>query len=304
MTVPDKRYDKRYKEKIRFSIYPYLFIAPTIILIAIFSYYAFFSGLYNSLTDFRLNKTVSFVGLTNYRALFGPDGAVFWASFKNQLIITLFGVLHAIFWPLLTAELLFFVRHRRVANTIKSMFVVPMLVPGIVVTLIWRFLYNKSFGFNSVLSMVGLDAFKHDWMKESGTAMFSIIFMGFPYVSGLNFLIFHSAVNNVGQDLYDAAVIDGASSWQVAWRVHVPNVMNYVSVIATLSLIGSLSGFGAILATTNGGPGNTTMVPSLLMYRVAFTDGRFGYASAMAVIIMIIILVLTAIQRRVVKGEN
>ena len=99
-------------------------------------------------------------------------------------------------------------------------------------------------------------------------------------------------------------MIDGASSWQVAWRVHVPNVTGYVSVIATLSLIGSLSGFGAILATTNGGPGNTTMVPSLLMYRVAFTDGRFGYASAMAVIIMIIILVLTAVQRRVVRGEN
>ena len=296
---------KPFKEKIRFSIYPYLFIAPTIILIAIFAYYAFFSGLYNSFTDFRIqNREINFIGLENYKTLFSADGAVFWASFKNQAIITAFAVAHAIFWPLLTAELLFFVRHKRVASTIKSMLVMPMLVPGIVVTLIWRFLYNKSFGFNSILSMVGLDALKHDWMKETGTAMFSIIFMGFPHVAGLNFLIFHSAVNNVGQELYEAAVIDGASSWQVGWRIHVPNVTGYISVIATLSLIGSLSGFGAILATTNGGPGNTTMVPSLLMYRVAFTDGRFGYASAMAVIIMIIILALTAIQRKLVKGDN
>ena len=296
---------RKYRSNIRFSIYPYLFIAPTIILVTVFAYYAFFKGLYNSFTNYQvLNRETSFVGFDNYRALLGPDGAVFWASFKNQVVITLFGVFNAIFWPLMTAELLFFVRHPRVANTIKSMFVVPMLVPGIVVTLIWRFLYNKSFGFNSVLSMLGLDQFRHDWMKETGTAMFSVIFMGFPYVSGLHFLIFHSAVNNVGQDLYDAALIDGASSWQVVWRIHVPLVTPYISVIATLSLIGSLSGFGAILATTSGGPGNTTMVPALLMYRVAFTDGRFGYASAMAVIIMIIILVLTAIQRRLVKGES
>ena len=164
------------REKIRFSIYPYLFIAPTIILVAIFSYYAFFSGLYNSFTDYRLlNRETQFIGFDNYKVLFSADGAVFWQSFGRQAFITFFGVLHAIFWPLLTAELLFFVRHKRVANTIKSMFVMPMLVPGIVVTLIWRFLYNKSFGFNSLLGAVGLDILKHDWMKEPATAMFSVM---------------------------------------------------------------------------------------------------------------------------------
>lgn len=296
---------KRRYDGVRFSIYPYLFIAPTMILIGIFSYYAFFNGLWNSLTDYRItNRVTEFVGFENYRTLFGPDGLVFWKSFGNQAIITAFSVINAIFWPLLTAELLFFVRRKRIANTIKSMFVMPMLVPGIVVTLIWRFLYNKSFGFNSLLNTLGLKMLTHDWMKESGTAMFSVIFMGFPFVSGLNFLIFHSAVNNVGTELYEAAVTDGANNWQVVRHVHIPNVMGYVSVIATLSLIGSLSGFGSILATTNGGPGNTTMVPALLMYRIAFTDGRFGYASAMAVVIMLIILVLTAIQRKLVKGDD
>ena len=274
------------------------------ILIFVFAYYAFFRGLYNSFTDYRvMNMQTSFVGFENYKTLFGPNGAVFWKSFGNQVILTCFGVFHSIFWPLLTAELLFFVQHKKIANAIKSMFVVPMLVPGIVTTLIWRFLYNKSFGFNTVLANLGLSNLRHDWMNDTSTALFSVIFMGFPYVSGLYFLIFHSAVNNVGQELYEAAIIDGASNWQVAWRIHLPNVTGYISVIATLSLIGSLSSFGAILATTGGGPGNTTMVPALLMYRVAFTDGRFGYASAMGVIIMIIILILTAIQRRLVKGD-
>ncbi len=294
-----------HKEKIRFSIYPYLFIAPTMILIGIFSYYAMFNGVYMSLTNRQISyATTDFVGLANYATLFGEGGSLFWHSFKNQAIITLVSVVNSVFWPLLTAELLFFIRHKKVAGVIKSMFVMPMLVPGIVTTLIWRYMYNKSFGFNTILEKIGLEAWQHDWMKDEKTALLAVLLMGFPFVSGLNFLIFHSAVDNVGQELYEAAVIDGATSWQVAWKVHVPNVMGFVSVVATLALIGSLSGFGAIAATTNGGPGNTTMIPSLLLYRVAFTDGRFGYASTMGTIMMIIILTLTLLQRKLMAGKE
>jgi len=294
-----------HKEKIRFSIYPYLFIAPTMILIAIFSYYAMFNGIYTSLTDSRLSSvTTNFIWFENYKTLFSEYGKGFWTSFKNQAIMTCFSVFHSVFWPLLTAELLFFVRHKKVADVIKSLFVIPMLVPGIVTTLIWRFLYNKDFGFNTILEKLGLKSWQHNWMNDEKTALAAVIFMGFPFVAGLYFLIFHAAVNNIGAELYEAAVIDGANNWQVAWKVHVPNVVPYISVIATLSLIGSLSGFGAIAATTGGGPGTCTTIPSLLMYSVAFQNGRFGYASAMGTIIMIIILVLTMVQRKLTKGAE
>ncbi len=211
------------KNKIRFSIYPYLFIAPTVILIGIFSYYAMFNGIYTSLTDYRISYSeISFIGLENYKTLFSPDGALFWLSFKNQVIITVTSVLKAVFFPLLTAELLFFVRHKKVADTIKSMFVIPMLVPGIVSTLIWRFLYNKDFGFNSLLQLLGLKSWQHNWMNDEKTALLSIILMGFPFVAGLNFLIFPAAVNNVGQELYEAAKIDGASEVQTYGRIALP----------------------------------------------------------------------------------
>lgn len=293
-------------KKKRFYIYPYLFIAPTIILICIFSYYAMFNGIYISFTDYRLAYSGrEFVGLENYKVLLSPAGKVFWVSFKNQVVITIFHVCNGVFWPLLTAELLFFVRHKKVANVIKSMFVVPMLVPGIVTTLIWRFMYNNDFGFNSILETLGLEALQRNWLNDEKTALFAVIFMGFPYVSGLYFLIFHSAVNNVGQELYEAAVIDGATNWQVAWKVHIPNVMGYVTVISTLSLIGSLSGFGAIAATTGGGPGNATMIPAMYIFNIAFQDGRFGYASAMGTVMMVIIMTLTLLQRKLTarKGD-
>ena len=293
------------KKKQKFAIYPYLFIAPTMILIGIFSYYAMFNGVYTSLTDYRISyEQMNFIAFDNYKYLMSPDGALFWKTFSNQAIITLCSVVNSVFWPLLTAELLFFVRHKKIANTIKSMFVMPMLVPGIVSTLIWRFLYNKDFGFNTILEKLGLESLQHDWMNDDKTALLAVIFMGFPFVSGMYFLIFHSAVNNVGQELYEAAVIDGATSWQVAWKIHVPNVMGYVTVISTLSLIGSLSGFGAIAATTGGGPGNATMIPAMLIYRVAFTDGRFGYASAMGTIMMVVIMVLTLLQRKLTSSKE
>lgn len=287
-------------------LYPYLFILPTFILILIFSYYAMLDGVFMSFTDYRVGHAMNFIGFENYRVLCSPGGAVFWVSFKNQIILTLFAVFHAVFWPLLTAELLFFVRHKRVAAFTKSLFVVPMLVPGIVVTLIWRFLYNKNFGFNTLLQKMGLAALQRDWLNNESTAMLCVIFMGFPFVSGLNFLVFHAGVNNIGQELYEAAVIDGASNRQVAWRIHLPNILGYVSVIATLALIDSLSSFGVIAATTNGGPGTASMIPSMLLYKVAFKDGKSGYASAMGTIIMVIILVLTLLQRKLLnrKKEN
>ena len=288
--------------KKRFKIYPYLFIAPTFILIFIFSYYAMFDAIVTSLKDSKIGFEGVFNGFENYVRLF--QNGVFWISFKNQLVLTVMAVVNSIFWPLLAAELLFFIRHKKVANVIKTAFVIPMLVPGIVTTLTWRFLFNNDFGFNTILEEIGLGSLKHNWLNDESIALWCLIFIGFPFVSGLYFLIFHAGINNIGQELYEAAIIDGATSWQVAWRIHIPNVMPYVNVIATLSLIGSLSGFGLVAATTGGGPGNATMIPAMLMYKVAFGDGNFGYASAMGVVIMIIIMLLTFVTRKLFASKG
>ena len=91
---------------------------------------------------------------------------------------------------------------------------------------------------------------------------------------------------------------------QVVRYIHVPNLKPYVKTIFTLSLIGSLSGFGQIYAMTGGGPGYATMIPSLLMYKVAFGDGQFGYASALGMVIMLVIVVLTVVSRKLLKTEE
>ncbi|MCE5259204.1 MAG: sugar ABC transporter permease [Chloroflexi bacterium] len=285
-------------KRTKFRITPYLFIAPTFILIFIFSYYAVFNAIDLSFTDASVGFNKSFVGLENYKKLFA--NAVFWTTFKNQAIITVTSIFNNIFFPLLAAELLFFIRNRKLADITKTVFVIPMLVPSIVTILTWRYLYNNDFGFNTLLNSVGLESLARNWLNDPQVAIWAIILVGFPYVSGLYFLIFHAGINGIGTEIFEAALIDGVNNLQMVTKIHLPNVIPYINVVFTLSLIGSLSGFGLVAATTGGGPGNATMIPSMLMYQVAFGEGNFGYASAIGVMLLLIIMVLTLSTRKII----
>ena len=281
------------------KVLPYILISPTFILLFIFSYYTIFVALKESFHEFYLGFTEKWNGIDNYIALFQDE--VFLASLKNQIIITAAAVFSNVFFPWLAAELLFFIRHKKLSNGIKTAFVLPMLVPGIVTILIWRFLYNPSFGFNSILTNLGLSSWTHDWLNNSSTAIWCVLLVGFPFVSGLFFLIFHSALNGIGKELHEAARIDGAETFDIVRYVHIPSIVPYINVVFTLSLIGSLSGFGLVAATTNGGPGYSSTIPALYMYKIAFGSGNMGYASSMGIVMFIIIIVLTLMTRKLFK---
>ena len=287
-----------HKMKLPFSerIFPYLFIAPTLIGLLIFAYIAMGRAMFNSFTDYAWGFKTNFVGFKNFVHAFKSD--VFMQAFRNQVFVVLARVFNHVFWPLLAAELLFFVRHRRLTNIMKRLFVIPMLVPGIVKTMIWKYLYNPNYGFNNILNSLGLNNLAKDWLNDPATAMFAVLFVGFPFISGLYFLIMHTGLDMVDREMYDAAIVDGASSLQVVYHIHIPNVLPYARTIATLSLIGALGEYSTIAALTNGGPGFSTTLPALVMYRKAFGDGEFGAASAMGMIIMIEILIFTLIFRK------
>lgn len=280
---------------------PYLFIAPTIIGLLVFSYYSMGKAVFNSFTDKSWVYETHFVGLKNYIDAFKSEA--FMKAFSNQVIVVLARVFNHIFWPILAAELLFFVRHAKLQGMMKRMFVIPMLVPGIVGTMIWKYLYNPNYGINVFLESINLGALAQDWLNNPSTAMFAVLFAGFPFISGLYFLIFHSALNSVDRELYEAALIDGATSFQVITNIHIPNLMPYVRTVATLSLIGALGEYAGVAAMTGGGPGYATTLPALWMYRKAFSDGEFGAACAMGIIVTIEILIFTLIFRKFSNKE-
>lgn len=150
-------------------ILPYLFIAPTFVLMAIFSYYAIGKTVLDSFTDSAFGMKSHWLGLDNYVRAFHDD--MFVTSFRNQLIITVTTVFNSIFFPLVAAELLFFVRSERVGKIVKMAFVIPMLVPGLVVTLMWKYLYNPNFGFNTLLRALDLSGLTRNWLNDSSVAL-------------------------------------------------------------------------------------------------------------------------------------
>lgn len=282
---------------------PYIFIASTFIMMFVFLYLSVGLAFFTALTDkvARLPDS-NFVGFENFKSLLSDK--VFWLSFRNQAVISIFSVFNSVFFPLLAALLLYYMKRQGASRAIKTMFVLPMLVPSIVTILIWKFLYNPNYGFNSILNLFNLGSLAQNWLNQSDTALWCIILLGFPFVSGMYFLLFHTGINSIDASLYDAAKVDGASSWDVIRYVQLPGVWPYVKVVATLSLIGSLSGFGQVSALTGGGPGYDTMIPALYMYKVAFGDGKYGYASALGVVLFFIIVALTVLTNTLLSAKE
>lgn len=282
---------------------PYLFIASTFFMMFVFLYLSVGVAFFASLTDkvARLPQS-NFIGLQNFKDLLNDK--IFWLSFRNQAIVSVVAVFNNVFFPLLAALMLYYLKRQGASRMVKTMFVLPMLVPGIVTVLIWKFLYNPNFGFNSILDLFHLGALKQNWLNQSNTALWCILLLGFPFVSGMYFLLFHTGINSIDASLYDAAKVDGATSWDVVRYVQLPGVWPYVKVVATLSLIGSLSGFGQVSALTAGGPGYDTMIPALYMYKVAFGDGRQGYASALGVVLFFIIILLTVVTNKLLSVKE
>lgn len=280
---------------------PYVFVASTFIMLIVFLYLSVGVAFFTSLTDKKASPIheTSFIFFDNFVNMLSDE--IFWHSFRNQVIISFFAVINSCFFPLLAALLLYYVRSHKTARIIKTAFVLPMLVPSIVTILIWKFLYNPNFGFNSFLELFRLNGLTHNWLNDRSTALWCIVLLGFPFVSGMYFLLFHTGINGIDRSLYDAAKVDGASSWDIVRNVQLPGVWPYVKVVATLSLISSLSGFGQVSALTGGGPGFETMIPALYMYKVAFGDGRHGYASALGVVLFFVIVVVTAVTNKLMS---
>lgn len=282
---------------------PYVFIASTFIMMFVFLYLSVGLAFTTALTDkvARLPDS-SFIGLQNFKDLLSDK--IFWLSFRNQAVISIFAVFNSVFFPLLAALMLYYMKRQGASRAIKTAFVLPMLVPSIVTILIWKFLYNPNFGFNSILNLFHLGSLAQNWLNQSDTALWCILLLGFPFVSSMYFLLFHTGINSIDASLYDAAKVDGASNWDVIRYVQLPGVWPYVKVVATLSLIGSLSGFGQVSALTGGGPGYDTMIPALYMYKVAFGDGKYGYASALGVVLFFIIVALTVLTNTLLSAKE
>ncbi len=276
----------------------YLFIVPTILLLIVFNYYPFVSAFYHSLFDWD-GVNSRFIGLQNFQSILGDE--VIAASLPNIFILTVMGVFFALTLPLLASELIYNLRSELSRTIYRFVFTIPLIIPWVVTVLVWQFLYDPLDGpINQILQALGQTHLIHAWLSEPNIAIYAIGLIGgggtgvgFPFVAGLNLLIYLSGLNSIPQEVIDAARLDGVTGLQRFFKIDLPLIKGQIRVILILTIITQIQAFQTIILLTRGGPGYATMVPGMAMYQDAFEFGRMGYASAIGVVLFAVMLVIT-----------
>ena len=279
----------------------YLLLAPTFIFAIAFYYYPLASGVFHSFTYWDIKRTV-WVGLDNYGRLFSSPVTL--AAWRNMALIVVSQLIVVLTLPLLGAALVHHVRRGQYWWRIA--FVLPIVVPATVVVFVWRWFYGVDGGINYMLRLVGLDSITRAWLGDPATALWAIIFVGFPWVAGLNFLIYLAALQSIPEEMLDAARVDGANAVRVFFQIELPMIRPQMTLLIMLTVIYFLRSFDAPLIMTNGGPGTTgTLVPGLQMYRAIRDELDLGYGSAIGTVLFGVLLAVSlvnlALRRRLEK---
>ncbi len=276
----------------------YFFIFPAFLLFFTFSLYPYFNMFYLSITNWDgISSSVTYVGLENFKDIFS-DNAVFWLSMKNAGIITFLALTVQNFLALILAFLCD--RDIKGGNIYRVIFYLPPVLSGIVVALIWNWIYDGNYGLlNHFLTMIGLGDLSRAWTSDPKTALFAVAVIHMWKGFGWGFIILLAGLQSIPRELYEAARVDGASGWVVFKNITAPLMIPVFILVSILTILGTMQIFDIIYAIP--GPGSHTEVPITRIYAMMNGYSKFGYACAMGVIFGAVLLIISMIQIRVSK---
>ena len=266
-----------------------LFCSPVIIGLLAFTLYPVIMSLYYSFCDYPMLKPPVWVGLANYKTLFHDP--IFYTSLYNTVYYAVFATPLGI----ITAFVLALLLNQKVKGMaiFRTMFFVPSIVPMVAGSVLWLWLLNPQYGLiNLIMRAMHLPEFR--WLADPAQAKAALIVMSTWGIGGW-MLIYLAGLQDVPQDLYEAAEIDGASPLQRMWNVTVPFMSPHIFFTLVMGLIGAMQYFTQAYVMTNGqgGPVDSTRFFSLYLFQNAFQYWKMGYACAMAWILFVVILLFT-----------
>lgn len=278
----------------------YLFLAPAFLLMISFIGYPLIQSLILSLYDWNGITPAKFIGLTNFKLLFQDD--TLWTALTNTVAFSIITTIGTVFIGFLLAVAV----ERRVKGWafFKVIYFLPVMMSVTVVGLLWGQLYDPTFGpINLMLKAIGV-AKPPIWMGDPNVALYAIIAVTIWQYAGFPMIVFLAAMENIPLDLHDAATIDGVNGWQRIIHLIFPMVKQVFAVIVMLHIIFSLKVFDVVWVMTQGGPGESTTVLGVYLYRNAFVYTYFGYGSTVAVLMTVIIFSLSVVYQRFVRPEK
>jgi len=279
----------------------FLFILPWLIGLVLFDLGPIVASLLASLTDWPILEGPKFIGLQNFVAL--VKDPLFFTSLYNSAYYGLFSVGFGLCVSFALALLL----NQKVIGMafFRTVFYLPSVVSGIAVAILWLMILHPDFGLiNSALGMIGVKG--PGWLTSSQWSKPALILMSL-WAAGGSMVIYLAGLQSVPVHLYEAAEIDGAGPWMKFWKVTVPMMSPVIFYNIIVGIIASLQNFVTVLVMTSGlssqpgGPANSTLMYGLYLYLNAFRFFKMGYASALAWVLLVIIIVITALQFRLAR---
>jgi putative chitobiose transport system permease protein len=271
----------------------YLFLAPALILFAVFSFWPVGYGSYLAFTDYSLIKPAHWVGLDNFRYIF--DNPMFVAGLKNSLLFLL--IVPAIQIGAMTLAVL-------VNNNLpgirlfRAAFYVPVVTAISVVGIMWGFMFHEQGTLNYVLMQLRLVNQPVGWLSDDAIALFSVMFVTIWRGLGLYMVMYLAALQSVPAEMQEAAILDGANRWQRFWKITVPMLMPTIMVCTIMSVLAALKAYQEVLVLTQGGPLNATFTALYYAYDQGLKHLKLprGLAASFVVSLCCIVIMLPCLR--------
>lgn len=272
----------------------YLYLIPALAVLVIFIFYPIVRSFWISFHVWNgVDPTMKYVGLQNFKDLLFND-EVFKLAVRNVIIWTGLAILIPVTIGLVLAVCL-----SRISLNIRIVFMtliaLPMVLSIVAVGMSWQFIYHPAWGMlNLLLRKIGLASYTRAWLGESRLALFAVNFAADWHYIPYPFLLYYSGLQVIPQQLYEAAEIDGASSWQAFWHITLPMLKRTTTIVLIITIIGSLKVFDAVWIMTWGGPAHATEVLATYVYDEAFRLYGMGYGAAIAVVLFFLVMFITS----------
>jgi ABC-type sugar transport system permease subunit len=283
----------------RFDPWLLVFAAPGVALFALFELWPLVQAFANSFYSWDGFTSKVWVGTANYQQLW--HASLFWSSVEHTLLYAVGTVAAKILLGIGLALLVN--KGMRAIGLYRSVLFFPVLMSFVAVGLLWTFIYDPTLGLaNSAAKAIGLPG--ATWLASPHTALLSVMAVDVWKWTGYHVVLFVAGLQTVRLELYEAATVDGASSWDSFWHVTLPSLRSMIALNIIIAVGGALNVFDLVYVMTKGGPYHSTNTIMTYMYDQAFTVNHFGYASAVACVLFVIVAVVTLLQVRLLRSND
>lgn len=280
------------KRKRRQAIYGGLYILSAFLVITLFCIVTIFMTFYFSMTDYNMYSPPEFIGLQNYESIM--NSKVFYTALFNTFQYVIVTVPFQVLLSLTIAAFLAEKVQNAYGEFLRSAMFIPVIVSAIAASAVWKVIFKNDGILNSVIQWFGLHGL--NWMGDKQLAFLCVCIVSIWKNVGYFLVIYYAGIQGVSREQHEAAISDGASTLQRFWYITVPSVKPITYMVITLSIIWSFQIFDVVYQLTNGGPGTATTTLAYVIYQHAFQNQRLGYASALAVLLLLFVLLIHIIQ--------